>query len=293
MKLTAIFLCCVSLFGGTPPPLDGGLGGPTGLAGSSRLCGCGGADRFGVHAQLVAQDLAADLFDLAGFELAQLERAIRRADQPVHGQADVDHGAANLAVLAFAQADGQPCVCALLAVQRDLHRLKALAIDLDAIAQRGQHLIGGAAVDAHAVFAQPAGRRQFQLALDRAVIGQQKQSLGIEVKAADAHDARQILGQVVIDCRAALFVAGGGHQARGLVIQPQPRGIGGGQRDVVDGDLVGVGDVQRGAVDLRAVHGDAPLGDHAFGLASAGAACAGDDLGDSVSGRGLFSIRVP
>src|SRR5207302_1328378 len=59
-------------------------------------------------AELVAQHPGAHLLDLAFGELAQLERAERGADQPVHLQAEVAQHVAHLAVLALADREGEP-----------------------------------------------------------------------------------------------------------------------------------------------------------------------------------------
>ena len=71
-----------------------------------------------------------------------------------------------------------------MAVELDLHRLEALALDGDALAQGFELGLGRVALDPHPVLAQPAGRGQFQPALQLAVVGQQQQALGVEVKPA-------------------------------------------------------------------------------------------------------------
>ena len=111
------------------------------------------------------------------FEGGKLERAVADADQPVHGDANPLHRAADLAVLALADADRQPCIRPLLAVKGDDHRLVIHAFNGDACAQFVQLGFADRSVDAHAVAAQPAGAWQFQLALHLAVVGQQKQIL--------------------------------------------------------------------------------------------------------------------
>ena len=118
------------------------------------------------------------------------------------------HGATDLAVLALADADGQPGIGALLAVQRDLHRLELLALDGDAATQGGKGQVIGLAVDAHAIAAQPAGGRQLQPALQLAVIGQQQQPLGIQVQPANGHHPRQIARQRVEHRLAPLLIRG-------------------------------------------------------------------------------------
>ena len=163
---------------------------------------------------------------------------------------------------------------------------KRLAVDGQAAAQGLERRIVGPAVDAHPVAAQPAGRGQFQPALERAVIGQQEQAFGIEVEPSDADDAGHVGGQIVVDRRAPLLVARGGHPAGGFVIKPEPRGFGRVEHAAIHRDLVRWCHVERGAGDLLPVDGDAPGLDQALGLAAAGDAGAGDDLGDTLAGRG-------
>src|SRR5689334_5667169 len=63
------------------------------------------ARRFaGGGAELLAQHAARHLFDIAARQLAQLKRAIGDADEARHLQAQMLHDAADLAVLALAQA---------------------------------------------------------------------------------------------------------------------------------------------------------------------------------------------
>ena len=129
---------------------------------------------FALTRRELLQDLALDLADLVFLHPGQLERAIADADQPVHLQADMGHGAADLAVLALADADGQPGIRALLAVQLDLHRGEILAINGHATAQRREGQVVGLPVHADAVAAQPAGRGQLQPPLQLTIIGQQQ-----------------------------------------------------------------------------------------------------------------------
>ena len=225
-------------------------------------------------------------------QIAQPERAIADADQPVHRQIDGRQGAANLAVLALAQADRQPGVGTLNAVQHHLHRQEPLAFDGHAAAQRFQIRIGRVAVDADAILAQPAGGGQFQPALQRAIVGQQQQAFGIEVEPPDRHHARQLFRQVVEHGRAALFIAGRGHQPFGFVIQPQPRRFGFGEGLAIDTDAVLGRHVQRRAVDDAAVDGNLTQFDHPLGLAPRGDTGARQDLGDTLAGVFLGGGRA-
>ena len=132
----------------------------------------------------------------------------------------------------------EPDVGALHLVERGLDRAVAHAVDLDAVLELVERLLRDGAVRAHAVAAHPAGGGQLQVAGERAVVGEQQQALGVEVEPADGDDARQVLGQRVEHGRAALRVAVRGDEALGLVVAPQPRRLGGGQRLAVDQDAV-------------------------------------------------------
>ena len=120
-----------------------------------------------------------------------------------------------------------------------------------------------------------------------AVIGEQQQAFGVDVEPADRHHAGQVLGQVVEDRRAAFRVAGRGHEAARLVVEPQARALLGGQGLAVDGDPVGGGHVDGGALQHLAVEGHAALRDHRLRIAAGGDAGAGDHLGDAVLDRFL------
>jgi hypothetical protein len=102
----------------------------------------------------------------------------------------IRQGAPDLAVLALAQADRQPCIRALLTVERHLHRLITDTLHLDALPQRFKICVGRRALDPHAVLAQPTRAGQLQLPLDPAIIGQEQQALGSQVQPPDTHDPR-------------------------------------------------------------------------------------------------------
>ena len=238
-----------------------------------------------MQAKLIAQHLGADFLNLIWFHLAQPEGAIADADQAVHGEVDVIHRAADFAVAPFAQTNCQPGVGALMAVHRDGHGLEAFAINRDALSQGFQINVCRVAFDAYAVFAQPAGGWKFKAALEFAIIGQQQQPFGVQVKPADGHDAGHILGQVFEHRGAALFIRGGRNQPLGFVIQPQARGLGGTYKLAFDGDLVGWQYVQGRRADGFAVDGDKACFDHPLSLTSGGDACTGQHLGNTVTGR--------
>ena len=238
-------------------------------------------------AQLVAQRPAAHFHHVARGHVIQPERAVADADQPVHRQPDLGHGAANFTVLAFADAHGQPGIRALLAVDGDFHRLEIFAVNGDAGAQRVKALLGRAAVHPHAIFAQPAGFGQLEAALQPAVIGQQQQAFRIQVKPAHVQHARHAFGHFVENRAPALIVLFGRHQPERFVIEPQPGFLRRVDRLAVDGDLVARRDIQRGAVDGFAIHRHAAGQNQLFSVAARGIAGPRDDLGDALGGGAL------
>src|SRR5262249_43583129 len=139
-------------------------------------------------AELLAQHARAHLLDRALGKLAQLERAERDADQPVHLQPEVAQHVAHLAVLALADREGEPDVgalLALLAVERRLDRTVMDAIERHAVAQRVELGLCDPAERTHAVAPQPAGLRQLEHAGEPAVVGEQQKPLGADVEPPD------------------------------------------------------------------------------------------------------------
>ena len=191
--------------------------------------------------------LPAHLVDRAGGEVGEGEGAVGGADQAGDLEAEMLEHPADLAVLAFPEAHLDPAVAAGAALQIGVDRAVADAVDLDAVDQLLELLLADLAEDAGAVGALDAGGGQLELALELAVGGEQQQPFGVQVEPADRHDARQALGQAIVDGRAALGVALGGEQAGRLVVAEQAGGLGRADRLAVDGHAV-----QRGAAGWRA-----------------------------------------
>ena len=114
---------------------------------------------------------------------------------------------------------------------------------------------------AHAIAAQPAGRRQFEHPREAAVVGQQQQPFGVDVEPADRDDARQIRGQGVEDGRPAFRVVRRGDEPARLVEQEQPRALGARSGSPSTLHVVGVADVEGRACQHHAVDADAARGD--------------------------------
>ena len=99
-----------------------------------------------------------------------------------------------------------------------------------------------------------------------------------------------MLGQVGEDGGAALFVLVGGHQAGWLVVAPQARGFGLGQRLVVHLDDVVLGDIEGGRGDDHAVQLHPALQDQLFSVAARADAGAGDDFCDAFASLSAMAI---
>ena len=241
-------------------------------------------------AEFGTQRLRLDLLNVALIEVAQLEWPERHADEPVHLQVERLQHLAHLAVLAFADADGEPDIGTLFAVERRLDRPVMYARDGDTGAQPVERGLHDAAERAHAIAPQPTGRRQFEHARQAAVIGEQQQPFRVDVEPADADQPRQILGQRGEDGRPPFRVGIRGHQAARLVIAEQPRALAGAQRLPIHRDTVGRRDVERRRGNQRAVDGNPPGGDPGLGLAPRGEAGPGHHFGDAFAGILLIAL---
>jgi len=218
-----------------------------------------------VLAELVDQHAPPHRLDAARFQVEQLEGAERDADQAVHGEAQVVQDGAHLAVLALAQADVEPHVAALHLVEGGLDGAVADAIDLDAVLELVQRLLGDGAVGPDPVAAQPSGSRQLQVPRQGAVVGKEEKALGVHVETANRNHTGQMLRQRLEHGLASLRVPVRGDEAFRLVIAPQPRRLGRGQLLAVDQDAVAWAYVagrarQHLAVDAHPALRDPPLG---------------------------------
>ena len=145
---------------------------------------------------------------------------------------------------------------------------------------------------AGAVGAGHATGGQFQLALYRAVIGEQQQALGVEVQTTDGHHAPGVFGQGIaqrgVDCWPPRRIAFCGDEASGLVEGEQPRRLGRGDGLAIDCHALEAGQDRRGRFQHLAIERHAPLGNHALHFAAAGDAGAGKQLGNAVAFGAIF-----
>src|SRR5690348_3994734 len=234
-------------------------------------------------AELVAQHSRAHLLDAALGKLCKLERTEGDADQPVHLQPEMAEHVPHLAVLALADRESEPHIRSLLAVERGLDRSVMDALDRDAVAQPVEIGLRHPAERAHAVAAPPAGLRQLQHAGEAAVVGEQQETLGVDVEPADRDKARQMLRQGVEDGRPPLRIGAGGHEAAWRVVEEEPGTLARGQWRAVHRDAIGGRDAAAGLPDHLAVDRNPAGRNPGLGLAARREARAGDRLGDALA----------
>ncbi len=240
-----------------------------------RLCGQG-------IAELVLEHRRTDFLDRPFGQIVELERAERQTDQAVHLQAEMIEDLFDFAVLAFAQAQSQPDIVALFALQLGFHRTVMHAVDGDAIAQGIEIGLGDFAIGPDAVTAEPAGIGQFDHPRQAAIIGQQQQPFGIDVEAADRHHTRQALRQGTEHGRATFGIPCGRDQTARLVIEKQPCPFALGQGIAVDQNDIALGDIECRTGQHHAIDGDAAFLDPHFGIAARAEARTCHDFGNAV-----------
>src|ERR1700722_3797803 len=106
-----------------------------------------------LHAQLIAQHPRADFHDLALGQITEFERTERHADQAVDRQTQALEDLLDLAVLALPEAQGEPGVCALLAVKLGLDSEIVDALDRDAAGKPVERRLVDVPVGAYAIAA--------------------------------------------------------------------------------------------------------------------------------------------
>ena len=167
------------------------------------------------------------------------------------GHVTAPEGDALEGVLVSAQREGSPISITVVTDQNGAfsfpHAKLATGHYALRIRAEGYELAGPQAVEPllrypamrpHPVAAQPAGRRQLERAGKPAVIGQEKEPLGIEVEPADADQPRQPLRQRCEHCWPAARIGMAGEKPARLVIEEQPGALARRQRAAVDHDAV-------------------------------------------------------
>ena len=84
-------------------------------------------------------------------ELTELKRAERDADEPRDAESEMPEHIADLAVLAFADAEREPRIRALHAIKRGVDRAVMHAVDGDAVAEPLEPVLSDRAMRAHAI----------------------------------------------------------------------------------------------------------------------------------------------
>jgi hypothetical protein len=115
--------------------------------------------RDNLLAELCSQFSGFDFLYFAISEIAQFKRSKRHSDQPVYSQPKCFENLTNLAVLAFADAESEPDIGALFAIERCFNGAVANAIDGEAFSQPVKRLLAHAPERTHAITAKPASYR--------------------------------------------------------------------------------------------------------------------------------------
>ncbi len=200
-----------------------------------------------------------------------MEREVRErhALQLVHEVADRFDHAVNLAMLALVDRDAEPRVLRIRRQNLDLCGQRDRAVvELNAFAEPLDVLGAQLAVDLHVIRLRHVARGREELRRQLTVVGEQQNTLGIEIETADRlHRHRQVL-QVVHDHGTTTVIRHCRDAALGLVehdVEVLERDY----RLAIDRDVVLV------RIDLGAEHRDrlavdvhASRGDQIFGLAA-------------------------
>ena len=236
-----------------------------------------------LRAQLVAQHAGAHFRRFALGEVAEFERTEGDADQAVDEKPQVLEHLLDLAVLSLPQAHCDPDIVALFAVEPGLDAQVVDAFDGDPAAQAIERRLIDGSMRAHAIAAQPAGRRQLEDARESAVVGEQQQPFGVDVEPADRDQARQAGRQRRENRPPSLRIARGGDEPPRFVKQKEPRTLALAKRLAIDAHVVGIADVEGGAVEYLAIDADAAFGNPGFGVAAGANARPSHDFGDALA----------
>jgi hypothetical protein len=190
------------------------------------------------------------------------------ANQAGHVQAVMREQPFDLPIFPLPQHDRQPAIGALTAIDRRFGRPVANAVDcLRPGKIRDQALINFA-VDADTIRPGKLLRGMFEKTREFTVIGEQEKTFAIDIKASNRNQARKMPRQVRKNGRAALRIARGRNQSRGLVIQPKPSRRCRCDRLAIDSDAIIVLNRYGGMRNDHVVQRDAAGRDQAFRVAA-------------------------
>ena len=144
--------------------------------------------------------------DLAGFQAAEPEWTVGRAAQPVHRMAHMFKRPPDLPVTPLRQFQPQPGVGASPALDRHAHREKLLARNRQSRPKRVQRAIIRRPANTSPIDTQDATRREFQVTLERTVVGQKEETLRGRIQSADRHHSLQAGRQRLAQAASALRV---------------------------------------------------------------------------------------
>jgi len=209
-----------------------------------------------------------ELTPLSSLQSPVLDWPDRTSPQPLDPMADRIEHFPDLAIAAFVQGDLESRVGAE-AIGRhhaDIRRRSHAPVDRHATRQAIQIVRVGHTDDLHVVPSRHPVPRMRQAAGQVAVVGQQQQSLGVEVEPANGVDVLRDCCQQIHDRRPALRVGARRDIAAGLVEQHVPVCVTPSKSTAVDADVVvgGVG-FRSELTDRYPVYGDAPFEHESLG----------------------------
>ena len=167
------------------------------------------------------------------------------------------------------------------------------AFDHNAFAQFIQLRLIGLAIGAHAIFAQPSRRGQFEHAGETTIIGEQQQPFGVDVETTDGNETWQAFRQCIENGRATFGVAIRRHKTARLVEHKQARALALSERLAIHRDAIFWRHIDGGALKLFAIHGNAALRNPKLGIATRAQADARHDFGNAFASicGGRLSLR--
>ncbi len=225
-------------------------------------------------------------------EITQPERAFRDSAQPEDGEADITAHAADLSVEALMKREGEDGIASGRGAGRDFNRSSSVSLGEHHAAPHDiKSFLWGISPHKNFISLSLAAARMHKLLGEGAVVGQDEESFGKIIQAADGVEAQPpiLLRNKIKDGFASLGIGGSGDHLHGLVQHEIDMFLSVPERFAVHSDRVTGADAHagfgRGAIDA-----DTSLGDEFVRLAAGADAGLGNDLIETES---FFHISLP
>ena len=218
--------------------------------------------------------------DSTGCEIAEPERAFGDSAQPEDSESHITAHAANLSVESLMERKGEGGIAMGRGAGRDLDRSRFVSLGEHHAAPHDiKSFFRGFSSDKHFIGLSPAAARVHKLLGEGAVVGQDEESLGKIIQAADGVEAQpaKLLRNKIKDGFASLGIGGSGDHLHGLVQHKIDMLLSVPERLAVHSDSVAGADAHagfgRGAIDA-----DTSLGDEFVSLAAGADAGLGNNF---------------